>query len=109
MPSQWAHLYNSTRWQKLSKKQRKEQPLCANCLTQGRITSASKEQLVADHIIAHKGNLQLFYDYQNLQTLCHPCHNIKTNLEDGGFGRTGVKPKGHGADGLPTHDGHPWS
>jgi 5-methylcytosine-specific restriction protein A len=33
---------------------------------------------VADHIIPHRGNRELFEDPKNLQGLCDPCHRIKT-------------------------------
>ncbi|MFU1606582.1 HNH endonuclease [Sulfitobacter pontiacus] len=32
-------------------------------------------QLVADHTIRHGGDPLLFWDDQNLQCLCAPCHN----------------------------------
>ena len=42
---------------------------------------------VADHIIPHKGNLELFWDEGNLQALCKSCHDRKTAKE----GRWGEK------------------
>lgn len=41
---------------------------------------------IADHIIPHKGNWDLFTDFKNLQGLCKECHDRKTASEDGGFG-----------------------
>ena len=32
-------------------------------------------QLVADHIIPHRGSEALFWDTNNLQCLCKPCHD----------------------------------
>ena len=43
---------------------------------------------MVDHIIPHKGDEALFWDEDNLQSLCTPCHNQKTAREDGGFGNT---------------------
>jgi len=40
----------------------------------GRLEGDSS-QLVADHIIAHKGNEALFWDEGNLQCLCRNCHD----------------------------------
>jgi 5-methylcytosine-specific restriction protein A len=60
-------------------------PLCVECERQGRITPAT----VVDHIIPHKGNLELFWDEDNLQALCKPCHDRKTAKE----GRWGEKGK----------------
>lgn len=102
MPSQWAHLYNDRRWKKASKQFRLQHPLCQHCLTLGKVNSSA----LVDHIDAHKGDLDKFWDRNNWQALCFPCHSIKTAAND--MGRE-AKPKGHSLDGLPTHDGHPWS
>jgi 5-methylcytosine-specific restriction protein A len=40
-----------------------------------------------DHIKPHKGDMALFWDSSNWQSLCKPCHSAKTATEDGGFGR----------------------
>jgi 5-methylcytosine-specific restriction protein A len=39
-----------------------------------------------DHIIPHKGNMALFWDPKNWQSLCGTCHSRKTASEEGGFG-----------------------
>ncbi len=39
-----------------------------------------------DHVVAHKGDEELFWDQANWQPLCNPCHSKKTTSEDGGFG-----------------------
>ena len=31
-----------------------------------------------DHIRPHRGNWELFVDPENLQSLCHSCHSVKT-------------------------------
>jgi 5-methylcytosine-specific restriction protein A len=41
---------------------------------------------VVDHIKPHQGDPELFWDSENLQALCAPCHSRKTASEDGGFG-----------------------
>jgi len=38
-----------------------------------------------DHIIPHKGDMKLFWDSNNMQTLHWSCHSRKTERE-GGFG-----------------------
>ena len=53
------------------------------CLRAGKATQGSE----VDHIIPHKGDQDLFWDADNLQTLCRSCHSTKTASEDGGFGR----------------------
>ena len=59
-------------------------PLCAGCKAEGRVEAAA----VVDHIIPHKGNQELFWDMENWQGLCRPCHSRKTAAGDGGFGNT---------------------
>jgi 5-methylcytosine-specific restriction protein A len=49
-------------------------PLCKHCADAGRLTPAN----VVDHIIDHKGDAQLFWDFGNWQALCASCHNRKT-------------------------------
>lgn len=51
-----------------------EHPVCATCLFEGRVVPA----LVVDHIRPHRGNYQLFWDIENWQSLCKPCHDRKT-------------------------------
>ena len=73
----------SNKWLKASKSFLMEHPLCAECERQGRVTPATE----VDHIIPHKGDMELFWDVSNWQALCHKCHARKTALYDGGFGR----------------------
>lgn len=42
---------------------------------------------VVDHIIPHRGDNELFWARANHQALCKRCHDRKTAIEDGGFGR----------------------
>ena len=39
-----------------------------------------------DHIQAHKGDMRLFWDQRNWQSLCLKCNSRKAALEEGGFG-----------------------
>ena len=41
----------------------------------------STENLTVDHIIDPRGNPDLFYEENNLQTLCKDCHRLKTAQE----------------------------
>ena len=72
--------YNA-RWDRLSKLFRKNNPFCAICEKNGIL----KIGQCVDHIIPHKDDKELFWDSDNLQTLCFSCHGIKTAGEDGGF------------------------
>lgn len=76
-------LYNSSRWQGLRRYVLNKQPLCVECLKAGVVTPAT----VVDHIEPHKGNVDLFWDENNLQSLCKSCHDRKTAKEDGRWKR----------------------
>ena len=82
-PKYSKQLYDTTRWQRLRKRVLLEHPLCVECERRGRVTPAT----VVDHIVPHKGNLELFWDENNLQGLCKNCHDSKTTKE----GRWGDK------------------
>ena len=75
-------LYKTGRWRRLRADQLRTEPLCAECLREGRLTDATE----CDHIIPHKGDKRLFFDRKNLQSLCKKHHSAKTAREDGGFG-----------------------
>ncbi|MCL6453562.1 MAG: HNH endonuclease [Alicyclobacillus sp.] len=68
------------RWRRYRAAFLRRHPLCAECERAGRLTPAT----VVDHIVAHKGNRQLFWDPDNHQPLCASCHNRKTASEDMG-------------------------
>jgi 5-methylcytosine-specific restriction endonuclease McrA len=65
------------RWRKISQAQIMRNPLCVRC---------GRGAEVTDHIKPHKGDESLFYDPQNMQSLCKRCHDAKTITEDGGAG-----------------------
>lgn len=66
------------RWQKASKQYLQVHPLCVRCLAAGRLRTAT----VVDHITPHRGDQTLFWDKNNWQALCKPCHDRKTWTED---------------------------
>lgn len=81
-------LYNTTRWRKLSRLKRMEQPLCEECLLYDVIKPAD----LVDHVKEVEDHPDLAFDYDNLRSLCLSCHNTKTadvarkrNEEDNGF------------------------
>jgi len=59
------------RWQKSAKLYLSAHPLCRHCLELGRTTPA----VLVDHIIPHRGDMVLFWDRNNWQPLCRPCHD----------------------------------
>jgi 5-methylcytosine-specific restriction protein A len=73
-----------TRWRNTSKGRLRKHPLCVDPygFHKDRVVAAT----LTDHIIPHKGNMVLFWDPSNWQSLCDSCHSYKTAKEDGGFG-----------------------
>ena len=65
------NLYACKQWRALRMHQLQLQPLCAYCLLQGLTVTAA----VVDHIRPHKGAKQLFFNPDNLQSLCKICHD----------------------------------
>ena len=62
------------RWQKVRKIYLRRNPLCFECLKEGRIEPAT----VVDHIEPHRGDNEKFWNEDNFQSLCERCHNRKT-------------------------------
>lgn len=96
----YKHLYNTKRWYRMRWHQLSTHPLCCMCARLEKITAAT----VADHIKAHRGDETLFFDPDNLQSLCKPCHDgAKQQLEKSGTLR------GCGVDGMPLDANHHWN
>ena len=62
------------KWQLASKAHLKVNPLCVDCEAMGRVRLAE----VVDHIQAHRGDMVMFWDKSNWQSLCTYHHNAKT-------------------------------
>ena len=74
-------------------------PLCSLCTQMGRDTAAN----TVDHVLPHHGNPVIFWDENNLQSLCTKCHNsVKKNEEI-----HGIAP-GCDVNGFPIDSKHPW-
>lgn len=72
-------LYHTSAWLTLRALQLDEHPMC--CTPEcGRLAS------VVDHVVPHRGNNALFFDQENLRSMCKRCHDRKTVRFDGGFG-----------------------
>jgi 5-methylcytosine-specific restriction protein A len=87
----WLHLYKTARWRRLRAVQLSIQPLCEWCLEREEITEANE----VHHRVAHKGDLDLFWNGPFLST-CKSCHSSRGKREDNG--QTVVT---YGADGWP--------
>ena len=63
------------RWQRASKAFLAAHPLCAASKAAGSIEAAD----VVDHIVPHRGDMRLFWDPGNWQSLSKRCHDKKTS------------------------------
>ncbi len=90
-PRPFAHLYGR-RWRKARLRHLQQHPLCVMCQREGKTVAAE----VVDHIKPHKGDLTLFHDPANFQSLCVSHHSgHKQSLEKGGKGRRAIGPDGY--------------
>jgi 5-methylcytosine-specific restriction protein A len=89
------------RWAKVSKGHLAHEPFCRACKKAGRTVKA----VLVDHIVPHRGDMKLFWDPNNRQSLCSTCGNgDKQRLE-----RTGrAQYRGCSEDGTPLDPDHPW-
>lgn len=71
------------RWQKARERYLEVHPLCVYCEKIGRTTAAR----IVDHVVPHRGDMVLFWDQGNWQSLCKPCHDsVKQAEEAAGLG-----------------------
>lgn len=92
-------LYNYT-WQKERAAFLLLNPFCIDCSVRDLVVKAT----IVDHKIPHKENLELFWDRDNWQPLCKPCHDRhKQRLEKSG------RVVGCTIDGVPVDPNHHWA
>jgi len=72
----WWHLYKQSRWKAAKNAFLEQHPVCVIC--------DLKLATVVDHIRPHRGDLALFWDSGNWQSLCVVCHNRKSAREKRG-------------------------
>lgn len=68
------------KWRQASQSFLRHYPRCNAC---------GAAATVVDHVVPHRGDMQLFWDKGNWQPLCASCHGRKTVEHDGGFGKRG--------------------
>ena len=98
--SPWHHLYKTKRWYRLRWHQLQAEPTCRLCRALGAVEAAD----TVDHIKAHKGDENLFFNAGNLQSLCKRCHDSAKQRQE----RTGILP-GHDVSGIPIDPNHHWN
>ena len=66
------------KWQQYRLRFLQSNPLCNFCMKDNRVAEAT----VVDHIKPHQGDMKLFWDSSNHQSLCKLCHDsIKQKIE----------------------------
>jgi 5-methylcytosine-specific restriction protein A len=76
--AEWHRLYSLRIWtEELRPTQLLREPWCRRCAQLGHRTKAT----VVDHVRPHRGNMAIFIDAANLQSLCKRCHDLKTLAE----------------------------
>lgn len=95
-----SRLYDTVQWRKLRLAHLAYEPLCRMCERMGRVTAGN----TVDHIKPHKGDIELFFDADNLQTLCTPCHSALKQMEE-------IHGYSQAVDinGVPFDPKHPWN
>ena len=83
------------RWDKAAAAFKREHPLCVMCAKVGKVTAV----FAVDHIVPHRGDMQLFWDSSNWQSLCEPHHNRDKRLIERGRAPQKVGPDGWPVDG----------
>ena len=75
----WHKLYSLDIWiDDLRPTQLINEPFCRECARRGERVRAPE----VDHIVPHRGDMALFTDRRNLQSLCKSCHSRKTLAEN---------------------------
>lgn len=75
----WRRWYKTAQWQRLRWSVLMAGLFrCARC---GQV-EADTSQLVADHVVAHRGDETMFWDAGNLQCLCKGCHDGAKQAEE---------------------------
>lgn len=93
-------LYDRAEWKRLRLEQLRREPFCAFCKAQGRLVPAT----IVDHVQRHRGDEALFFDPNNLQSLCKQHHDsTKQRME-----KSGVEVGGDVA-GIPLDPAHHWN
>lgn len=64
---QWIH---STRYRVAIGVYKSENPLCERCLKENRMVPV----YIVHHKIPHEGNAELFWNRDNWESVCNPCH-----------------------------------
>lgn len=91
---------DSAAWRRLRTQVLAEEPLCRMCATRGLVVPATD----VDHIHDSRDDFTDDNSRENLQSLCHECHSLKTAASMGKRVFLGCD-----ANGFPLDPMHPWN
>ena len=74
----WSNWTGQRKWRKLRRAHLAREPLCRECLKEGKVTPATD----VDHIEPHRGDKDKFWNGAK-QSLCAQCHGRKSAEENG--------------------------
>ena len=96
---EYRRLYKLQIWHKLRLRKLRDHPLCERHLARKIIRPAT----VVNHKTPHRGNMGLFLQWANLESVCKECHDgIIKSEEMLGYS------KQHANDGWPADPKHPF-
>lgn len=89
---EYRQLITSPEWGKLRRLKLSAEPLCENCLEQGKIVAATEVHHVkpVEDGLTFADKRALAYDYHNLRSLCHDCH-VEAHVHLGRGGKQHAK------------------
>ena len=91
--------YKKAAWtQGIRARRLRAEPMCRMCASRGQDTLA----VIVDHIVPHRGDRALFFDYANTQALCKACHDRHKQREEVRGYATALDE-----DGWPLDPAHP--
>ena len=90
----------SAEWRQIRAQVLAEEPLCRMCKARGLVVAATD----VDHILDSREDFSDDNRRENLQSLCHECHSIKTASDMGKSVTLGCD-----TNGLPVDPDHHWN
>ena len=90
----------SAAWARLRAQVLAEEPLCRHCKARGLVTPATE----VDHIEDSREDYSDDNRREGLQSLCKPCHSVKTSLSMGKAATLGCDARG-----VPIDPNHHWN
>jgi len=70
----WDELYRTPKWRALRSEKLRQNPSCEIC---------GQPATEVHHKVPHRGDMDLFLDWDNLMSICSKCHGLQTRKEVG--------------------------